>query len=1031
VGGGWTETDIGSNNQVRLDGSAMVFTSADGAFVPRATRTFTPQNSGVVAWSFVFNWRQTAPENNYDLLMQLGDSTTLADPAVNPTAGVATDLRWAGSAVPGSTGQESFGYVSNGTRTEIERGNGEITIRVVADLDTVRIMTNGLNTINFTNESFDTMTIDRVGGAVDDSIPPPLPVPVVVPEPGAGQVVIDNGPPGFSAVIQSAGGISAYGDVTVTPNRGVMGGAVAERLASPAFAIDLPADAPPITSARLTLPYQAQLLGGYPEADLRVHRLDEQSGLWVPVTAGQAIDTTADTISVDVTGFSTYAVLKVRDAAAWEDFFAGVPVQCVGTSVPVDAAMVIDTSGSMASNDPQAQRVPAAKQFVATMRDTDRAGVITFDSSAVVRRSLTPLDSPANRALVDTAINAGAGAVGGTNLSAAVSTATTMLSGTPGQQRVRAAILLTDGVSAYNTSLTAAAAAAGVTIYTIGLGAGVDANLLTAIAQGTGGEYIPLTDPNQLVAVYDRLVGDLIDDGTDTDSDGLTDCVERNGAFVPGLLSAGPFGATPALDGFVATNPQAADTDADGLPDLERDADGDGSVEVVELGELRGPFRLSSNSDPVLRDTYQFLIDAGLDTYYAIRADPRDADTDNDGLTDFDEVRINGTDPRIAESGGFGVPGLALPVNTLMQPVELTTDAVPGPFIRDYLIERGGDVAPRRAAPLVVSYDANDDCVPAKSGNGYCDAILAVAQAQPNDGRFVCWFGESCATDATQARDIIRQITAQQGIYTPDRRIRPSFAADQSLFICVAWTGQASACSAQSLTIGNPRPNDLAAAIAGVATRAAPSANGGIRVDPSRANALANSVINSVAVLAGVLVGSADRSDAGTAITTCYASPVLRQYRRISIYVHPCDDTAIFMPAADMPQAAQHDLDAITAGAPPVLTYATDAENRTRGFRDDWYRSTPECAGSSVEEQCDEYPYGSSWEGGPPTAVPPGQNTSVRLIDGAQNGAEGNALQQFYRVCDLKVGSAPRINRPFIVAPNLVAPRTIGICGRR
>ena len=53
-----------------------------------------------------------------------------------------------------------------------------------------------------------------------------------------------------------------------------------------------------------------------------------------------------------------------------------------------------------------------------------------------------------------------------------------------------------------------------------------------SIASGTGATYRHLDDPAQLPDLYRQLAGDIIGGGTDTDHDGLSDCVERNGMFV-------------------------------------------------------------------------------------------------------------------------------------------------------------------------------------------------------------------------------------------------------------------------------------------------------------------------------------------------------------------------------------------------------------------------------------------------------------------------------------------------------------------
>lgn len=85
-----------------------------------------------------------------------------------------------------------------------------------------------------------------------------------------------------------------------------------------------------------------------------------------------------------------------------------------GSGSRVDATMLIDSSGSMASSDPQGLRVDGAKAFVAGMRDRDRAAVVSFESSATTRIGLTPLDTAANRQAVDDALEATRYAGGGT-----------------------------------------------------------------------------------------------------------------------------------------------------------------------------------------------------------------------------------------------------------------------------------------------------------------------------------------------------------------------------------------------------------------------------------------------------------------------------------------------------------------------------------------------------------------------------------------------------------------------------------------
>jgi uncharacterized protein with von Willebrand factor type A (vWA) domain len=89
-------------------------------------------------------------------------------------------------------------------------------------------------------------------------------------------------------------------------------------------------------------------------------------------------------------------------------------------AIPVDVALVIDSSGSMLDNDPQNLRIAAAKSFITNMKASDRAAVIDFDS-VIVRQNLTSEKTALSSALskID--------AAGGTNIGAGVGSAYSVL----------------------------------------------------------------------------------------------------------------------------------------------------------------------------------------------------------------------------------------------------------------------------------------------------------------------------------------------------------------------------------------------------------------------------------------------------------------------------------------------------------------------------------------------------------------------------------------------------------------------------
>lgn len=851
--------------------------------------------------------------------------------------------------------------------------------------------------------------------------------PIEAPQARPGPVVVDDIVPGFKIVIDSNGGIRPE-DVIVGPAREVMGGQVGrELMASAAFRIEVPKTAPAFRSATLTIPYQPHLLDDFPAEKLRLFTYDPTTGLWIPAPGGHRVDTENHTITATVEHFSIYAALKVATPDDWRALFSKTPVRCVAESdTSVDVGMVIDTSGSMSGNDPTGLRVDAAKTFVASMRDSDRAAVVSFSSGTTTRIGLTTLDSAESRAAVNAALEGARFASGGTDIPGAVSRVTQVLGAAEGP-RLRVAFLLTDGYSsyAYPESLTTAARDAGITIYTIGLGSSVDTGLLSSIAAGTGGEFIQLSNADQLVPLYERLVGDIIDDGTDSDGDEITDCVERNGAFAPAGMTIGPFeGPEDALPMFITSDPEEKYTDEDDLADGE------------EL--IRGEF----SDYPDLFPEYDFLREQGLTYFYTVKADPTDPDTDGDTLDDWQEV-MNGTDPLFNDYGAlgneYGIESLDLPPFTLFQP-ERHLDRPAVEF--HYVIDEDGFVQMRTFGRLVVRYDDDDNCVET------CGEVWDAAEARPNDnGWGICFRGHGdCVTDEGQVRDIIAEVRVKQRVFDSAGAITTSFAAEQAGATCSVWSDSSPDCSeiaADTMTPGTEAP-DLPGLVSVRVSRAIPSngnggAGGGVSVGPRYSGAVADTILRTGTALemqAGRVVAQATAASLATAVQQCFAGPVLKMYKRITVFEHPCSSRSVFLPARDVEEAMQHKIDAITMNPSRVLlSYATEAESiRSTGGRR-WYRSTDECndgaraiavaARPGVALACDEMPYFSTEQAGP--------GASLRFIDYDDNRNEGNALQGFYSACPRLKLDAPAVGlsrEKFVVAPLPVSPRTIGYCRR-
>ncbi len=181
----------------------------------------------------------------------------------------------------------------------------------------------------------------------------------------------------------------------------------------------------------------------------------------------------------------------------------GVQPLGLSSDQSLDVVLAIDTSNSMAGA-PLATAFAAARQFVTQVPSWVRVGLLTFaDRPEVVQ----PITSD-RQALVGSLASPPSTALG-TALFDAVATASSMFSGT-GQRNI---ILLTDGQNTTGAgdirSAVAAAKAAHVTIFSVGLeGADTDVSTLKQLSQLTSGTYASAS-PSDLGAAYNSLVSEL------------------------------------------------------------------------------------------------------------------------------------------------------------------------------------------------------------------------------------------------------------------------------------------------------------------------------------------------------------------------------------------------------------------------------------------------------------------------------------------------------------------------------------------
>ncbi len=195
--------------------------------------------------------------------------------------------------------------------------------------------------------------------------------------------------------------------------------------------------------------------------------------------------------------------------------------------IPSDIVMAIDLSGSMNSDggdppQPVTDALMAAKQFVTTLKSSDKAAVVTFATQAVTVSELSK-NHESTASIIGALKIAESDETGFTNTVAGISAAATELaSPRHGNDSRRAVVLLTDGLPTApgdtsaileETRLAAKTlSGAGVEVYAIGLGKGVDAPFIESLASSEKNAYLA-PQASDLTQIYQQITGSLCESG--------------------------------------------------------------------------------------------------------------------------------------------------------------------------------------------------------------------------------------------------------------------------------------------------------------------------------------------------------------------------------------------------------------------------------------------------------------------------------------------------------------------------------------
>lgn len=318
-----------------------------------------------------------------------------------------------------------------------------------------------------------------------------------------------------------------------------------------------------------------------------------------------ALDEDNSTVSITTTHFSKYMVIdKYEWFKTWAVEFDYRPSgDGSDFKLTYDTVIAIDCSGSMSSYDTtgtNSKRAQAASNFFATMREGDRAGIVTFTGSATTTCGLTDSQTGLLNGLKNIR------SYGGTSFRAALSTALTIFDEDDTLPINKRIILLSDGEDSVPYAVLDECKERNIVVYTIGLGSSSD-SILKTIASYTGGEFFKAYTADELLDIYSDIGITSDFDTTDTDKDGLYDAVEAAGI----RLQNGK---------IIYTDPTNPDSDNDGLLDGE------------EIDPK--PFYSQKEDNGWLGLKKLLGINKVQGYYFKAYSDPRKKDSDGDGYAD-------------------------------------------------------------------------------------------------------------------------------------------------------------------------------------------------------------------------------------------------------------------------------------------------------------------------------------------------------------------------------------------------------------
>jgi Ca-activated chloride channel family protein len=229
-----------------------------------------------------------------------------------------------------------------------------------------------------------------------------------------------------------------------------------------------------------------------------------------------------------------------RILASTTETFVGVwvdvPKAAAAKRAPVDLALVIDTSGSMAGDKIQAAR-DAATRLVQTLKDGDIVSVDTFNDRAHSLVAPTRIDATSRSRVIGTI--AELSPMGQTNMFEGISMGESHIAQAPMTHTVRRIVVISDGQANVGPSSPEALGTLAersldlrAQITSLGVGQDYDERTLNTLAMRTSGRLFHVGKSSELASVMEKELGLL---NASVASDAFVEVVPAHGVQILGV----------------------------------------------------------------------------------------------------------------------------------------------------------------------------------------------------------------------------------------------------------------------------------------------------------------------------------------------------------------------------------------------------------------------------------------------------------------------------------------------------------------